>query len=134
MTAKRERQAQFINLRQWDRSVETYTAEFTRLSRFAPQMVADEADKADRFQQGLHWNVLEKLVSRQLRTYEEVLTAALSVESSLIRRNKNRGQNKQCKKPFQQGGNQKGNQQAKRPNQNQNRREQSTMFVITAIR
>ena len=33
---------QFIKLQQWNRSVDEYVAEFLRLSRFAPYMVADE--------------------------------------------------------------------------------------------
>ena len=42
-----------MNLRQWDRTIDAYAAEFVRLSRFAPMLVADEEDKANHFRQGL---------------------------------------------------------------------------------
>jgi len=63
--------------------------------------VADEADKADRFQQGLQWDIQEKVITHQFKTYDEVLTAALFAESFFERRNKNRGYNKSGKRPFQ---------------------------------
>ncbi|MBZ2164420.1 retrotransposon gag family protein, partial [Alteromonas stellipolaris] len=34
--AQREMREQFMKLKQWDRTVDQYAAEFTRLSRFAP--------------------------------------------------------------------------------------------------
>ena len=40
-TAKREMEERFCQLRQHDLSVDAYVAEFVRLSRFAPSMVAD---------------------------------------------------------------------------------------------
>lgn len=103
-TAKREMQSQFINLKQRDKNVESYAAEFLRLSRFAPQMVADEADRADRFQQGLQWEIQEKLVTHQFNTYDQVLTAARYAESFMERRNKSRGQNKTMKRQLPQAG------------------------------
>ena len=56
-TAKREMKQRFIHLKQYDRSVDAYAAEFLRLSRFSPSMVADEEDRANRFQQGLRWEI-----------------------------------------------------------------------------
>ena len=80
-------QSQFMNLKQMDKSVEAYAAEFLRLSRFSPQMVADEADRADRFQQGLQWEIQDKLVTHQFNTYDQVLTATRYAESFIERRN-----------------------------------------------
>jgi hypothetical protein len=120
-TAKKDLQHQFMNLKQMDRSVEAYAAEFIRLSRFAPKMVEDEVDRAERFQQGLQWDLQVQIASQPLVTYDQVLTAARRVEHVMDRRNKIRGQNKSGKRPFQQvgkgTGNQKGTPQAKRPNQ-----------------
>ena len=48
--AQKEMEEQFIKLQQWNRSVDEYAAEFLRLSRFAPYMVADEEKRASRFQ------------------------------------------------------------------------------------
>ena len=44
-TARRKMEQQFINLRQRSRSIDEYAAEFLRLSRFAPYMVAEEEDR-----------------------------------------------------------------------------------------
>ena len=48
-TAKREMEQRFVHLRQYDRTVDAYAAEFLRLSRFTPSMVKDEEDRANRF-------------------------------------------------------------------------------------
>ena len=48
-TARREMEQQFINLRQGSRMADEYASEFLRLSRFAPYMVANEEDRANRF-------------------------------------------------------------------------------------
>jgi len=48
-TARREIEKQFINLRQGSQTVNEYTTEFLRLSRFAPYMVAEDEDRANRF-------------------------------------------------------------------------------------
>ena len=41
-TAQKEMEDQFIRLQQRDQTVDEYAAEFLRLSRFAPYMVANE--------------------------------------------------------------------------------------------
>ena len=51
--AKKEMEDQFMKLQQWNKTVDEYATEFLRLSRFAPKLVAEEADRAERFQQGL---------------------------------------------------------------------------------
>ncbi|TYK08405.1 gag protease polyprotein [Cucumis melo var. makuwa] len=48
--AKRQK---FLNLQQDNRTVEQYDAEFNMLSRFAPEMVATEAIRTDKFVRGL---------------------------------------------------------------------------------
>ena len=101
-TARREMQNQFMHLKQRDRSVEVYAAEFLRLSRFAPKMVEDEADRADRFQQGLQWDIQVQIASQSLQTYDQVLTAARRVEHVIDRRNRSKGHNKNGKRQFPQ--------------------------------
>jgi hypothetical protein len=44
-TAKREMEERFCQLRQHDLTVDAYAAEFARLSRFAPSMVAEESSQ-----------------------------------------------------------------------------------------
>jgi hypothetical protein len=57
-------------------TVDLYAAEFIKLSRFAPYMIATEENKAKRFQQGLTLELQERIISFHFKTYEEVLKAA----------------------------------------------------------
>jgi hypothetical protein len=134
-TAKREMQSQFMNLKQRDKSVEAYAAEFLRLSRFAPKLVEDEADRADRFQQGLQWDIQVQIASQSLVTYEQVLTAARRVEHVLERMNRSKGQNKNGKKQLPQGNDgsagakrQKNGTPTNNQNHNQNQNPQRQMY------
>ncbi|KAA0025388.1 gag protease polyprotein [Cucumis melo var. makuwa] len=52
--AKRQ---EFLNLEQVDRTVEQYDAKFDMLSRFAPEMIATEATRADKFVRGLRLDI-----------------------------------------------------------------------------
>ena len=70
----------FYQLRQHDLSVDAYAAEFARLSRFAPSMVADEEDRAYRFQQGLRIGLQRMIVSSMMTTYAQVLDVAHRAE------------------------------------------------------
>ena len=100
-TAQRDMEEQFIRLQQRNRSVDEYAAEFLRLSRFAPYMVADEEKRASRFQQGLKMDVQMYLIPQQLKTYSQVLSIAREVERGLEKKNENQVQNKSVKRPFQ---------------------------------
>ncbi|KAA0043226.1 ty3-gypsy retrotransposon protein [Cucumis melo var. makuwa] len=52
--AKRQ---EFLNLEQNDRTVEQYDADFDMLSRFAPEMIATEGARADKFVRGLRLDI-----------------------------------------------------------------------------
>ena len=97
-------------------TMDTYAAEFVKLSRFAPMLVADEEDKANHFRQGLKPEIRKFLASQQLDTYHQVLIASRRVELELG--NDNRTQQKQGKRPFNPVG-QGQNQPAKRHFQQQ---------------
>ena len=56
--------------------MDEYAAKFLRLSRFTPYMVAEEENRASRFQQGLKMDIQMLLISQQLKTYSQVLTIA----------------------------------------------------------
>ena len=92
-TAKQEMGEKFLRLKQWDKTVDQYAAEFQRLSRFAPNMVREEIDRASRLQQGLRIIVKKHLASHQLDTYDQVLTASRRVERVENEENQN-GQQK----------------------------------------
>ncbi|KAA0036184.1 gag-protease polyprotein [Cucumis melo var. makuwa] len=48
---------EFLNLEQGYMTVEQYDAEFDMLSRFAPEMIATEAARADKFVRGLRLDI-----------------------------------------------------------------------------
>ncbi|KAA0045974.1 gag protease polyprotein [Cucumis melo var. makuwa] len=51
------KQQEFLNLEQGNRTVEQYDAEFDMLSRFAPEMIATEAARADKFVRDLRLDI-----------------------------------------------------------------------------
>jgi len=55
--AKKEMKEQFIRLQQWNQFVDEYAAKFLRLGRFTPYMVAEEENRASRFQQGIKMDI-----------------------------------------------------------------------------
>ena len=85
----------------WNKSVDEYAAKFLRLSRFAPKLVAEEADRADRFQQGLKMELQVQLASHELDTYSQVLTRAHNLERTVGKQERIQTQRSQ-KRPFQQ--------------------------------
>ena len=52
-SVRRQKEREFIKLEQGNMTVSQYEAEFARLERFAPTLVADEDSKAWRFEEGL---------------------------------------------------------------------------------
>ena len=101
-TAKREMEERFCQLRQQDLTVDAYAAEFARLSRFAPSMVAEEEDRAHRFQQGLRIELQRMMVSTALVTYADVLDAAHRAERVEARDDSSVRSAGQGKRPFAQ--------------------------------
>ena len=56
--------------------MDDYAAEFTRLSHFAPWHIADDRDRACRFEQWLSLEVQKQLITSSFTTYDEILNAA----------------------------------------------------------
>ncbi|KAA0060279.1 pol protein [Cucumis melo var. makuwa] len=79
--AKRQ---EFLNLEQGDMTVEQYDAEFDMLSRFAPEMIATEAARADKFVRGLRLDI-QGLV-RAFRPATHANALRLAVDLSLQER------------------------------------------------
>ena len=63
-------------LKQGDRTVDDYHAEFEALSRFAPLLVADERKKVRRFQKGLKLTIRNRLVPLGLTKFSQALASA----------------------------------------------------------
>ncbi|KAJ6791026.1 Uncharacterized protein M6B38_246915 [Iris pallida] len=73
---------QFQNLQQGSMTVEEYAAEFGRLSRYAEYMVSDPVIRAERFREGLAWDI-KILIPSFYATYVEVYAEARKVEREL---------------------------------------------------
>ncbi|KAL0546671.1 hypothetical protein IC582_016583 [Cucumis melo] len=74
--AKRQ---EFLNLEQGDMTVEQYDAEFDMLSRFAPEMIATEAARADKFVRGLRLDIQGLVRAFRLATHADALRLAVDL-------------------------------------------------------
>ena len=84
-TVKVQMARQFMNLIQGSLSVDAYATEFSRLSRFAPNLVATEDDKARKFEDGLNFDLQHHVVSHHYPTFTEVVDAARKHEQITLR-------------------------------------------------
>ncbi|KAL5789905.1 hypothetical protein ACOSQ2_004793 [Xanthoceras sorbifolium] len=71
---------EFINLRQRQLTVIEYKREFIRLSKYAREMVATEADRCRRFEDGLNDYIRLQITALQLEDFPRLVSAALNVE------------------------------------------------------
>ncbi|KAL0551618.1 hypothetical protein IC582_010707 [Cucumis melo] len=74
--AKRQ---EFLNLEQGDMTVEQYDAEFDMLSRFAPEMIATEAARADKFVRGLILDIQGLVRAFRPATHADALRLAVDL-------------------------------------------------------
>ncbi|XP_020271796.1 uncharacterized protein LOC109846967 [Asparagus officinalis] len=80
-SARDELLRKFVELKQGDRSVDEYEAEFSSLSRYAPHLVTDPTIRRHQFQKGLDKYIRLALAGRALATHDAVLDAAREIES-----------------------------------------------------
>ena len=71
---------EFVRLEQGNLIVAQYEAKFTKLSRFAPQLIATEEEKTIKFQDGLKPYLKNKISILKLSVYSEVVDRALIAE------------------------------------------------------
>ncbi|KAL0549546.1 hypothetical protein IC582_014031 [Cucumis melo] len=74
--AKRQ---EFLNQEQGDMTVEQYDAEFDMLSRFAPEMIATEAARADKFVRGLRLDIQGLVRAFRPATHADALRLAVDL-------------------------------------------------------
>ncbi|KAL0556632.1 hypothetical protein IC582_005146 [Cucumis melo] len=74
--AKRQ---EFLNLEQGDMTVEQYDAEFDMLSRFAPDMIATEAARADKFVRGIRLDIQGLVRAFRPATHADALRLAVDL-------------------------------------------------------
>ncbi|XP_020243329.1 uncharacterized protein LOC109821560 [Asparagus officinalis] len=86
-------------------TVKEYEAKFTQLLRFAPHLIAEESDKAKKFQRGLRGNIRGKLVALRIRNYAELVETAFEIEKDLLEYQEIRNKKQSLvKRPRTEGG------------------------------
>ncbi|XP_028125622.1 uncharacterized protein LOC114322501 [Camellia sinensis] len=74
----------FETLRQGNRTVVEYEAQFAELARFAPHMVYTDYKKARKFEGGLRTAILDQINVLKLPTYVNVLERAVIAEGNVV--------------------------------------------------
>ncbi|XP_042374983.1 uncharacterized protein LOC121969128 [Zingiber officinale] len=86
---------EFLNLKQGDRSVMEYNAEFCRLAEFFPHLVAQDYDRMQQFTQGLAAYIRLRMSGFPGSSYREVLDRPLFIEMTQQQVNQEKGHDKQ---------------------------------------
>ncbi|CAA0818842.1 Unknown protein, partial [Striga hermonthica] len=81
-----EMERQFLALQQGTRTVDEYEREFTRLAAFVPDLVRTEAQRAQRFIDGLFPAVRHNIVGHGTQTYARAVSIAQEVDASIRRK------------------------------------------------
>ncbi|KAJ6837479.1 uncharacterized protein M6B38_121040 [Iris pallida] len=97
--AREELENEFESLEQGNLSIDEYTAEFFRLSRFADALTPEA--KAKKFRKGLSHEIRIAIATSQATTYERILKVAQAVEKKMKHKKKRDrdaygGGNNQC--------------------------------------
>ena len=71
---------EFRNLRQGGRTVGQYVEEFSKLARYAPDDVATDAAKQEKFLEGLNDELSMQLMVATFNNYQELVDRALMIE------------------------------------------------------
>ena len=71
---------EFHNLKQRQMSVTEYQREFTRLSKYAPEILVSEDEKCRRFEDGLNDHIRAHVIEFFHKDFSKIVTCALNVE------------------------------------------------------
>ncbi|XP_071928149.1 uncharacterized protein [Coffea arabica] len=77
-----KREDDFIKLKQGLLSVAEYEERFTKLSKFAPELVVTERKRISRFIQGLNIEIQQSLAAAHITTFTDALDKAQRVENA----------------------------------------------------
>ncbi|XP_073057156.1 uncharacterized protein [Primulina eburnea] len=104
---RKDRGAEFANLKQGNLNIEDYVAKFLNLLRFSPHVASDEEAKADHFINGLNPDIFTLVNTRMPNTFAEALDRAKGAETGIIRQRgfqySQRPQQPQFRQQFRQG-------------------------------
>ncbi|XP_020270924.1 uncharacterized protein LOC109846109 [Asparagus officinalis] len=73
---------ELMELQQDDMTVEEYEAKFNELSRYAPELVVEEFDKIEMFENGLRPEIHQKVIVVMSKTFEEAVERAKRAEKA----------------------------------------------------
>ena len=79
-----KKEDEFIRLRQRIQTVAEYESQFTRLSKFTPELIVTEQRRVWRFIQGLNVKIQKDLAVAQINTFSEAVEKALRVENARL--------------------------------------------------
>ena len=102
-SVRRQKESEFIQLRQGNMIVAKYEIKFTQLSRFSSYLISTEERKAFRFQDDLSPFFKDELSLHKLETYSVVVESALLTERSAKELQKYREQHKRGRLDYPQG-------------------------------
>ena len=71
---------EFRNLRQGGRTVGQYVDDFSKLARYAPDDVATDASKKEKFLEGLNDELCMQMMVANFNNYQELVDRALMLE------------------------------------------------------
>ena len=102
---------EFHNLKQRQLSVTEYVREFTRLSKYAPEMLVSEEEKCRKFEDGLSDHIRAHVIGFCYDDFSKITTCALNVERVKKEENERKDRRQGKKNPGQSSAHQ---QQSKR--------------------
>nr|XP_027122087.1 uncharacterized protein LOC113739038 [Coffea arabica] len=79
-----KKENEFIRLRQGTQSVAEYESQFTRLSKFAPELILTEQSRARRFLQGLNVEIQKGLAVTQITTFSDAVEKVLRSKNARL--------------------------------------------------
>ena len=83
---RRQKENEFLYLKQGRMSVAEYAEKFMELSRFAPHLVATEQARKERFEENLNFHLLERIGASDATTFLEVYNKAANMERFIQRK------------------------------------------------
>ncbi|XP_020683951.2 uncharacterized protein LOC110100682, partial [Dendrobium catenatum] len=82
-SARQAMQESFVNLKQGSKTVIQYEAEFTALSRYAPQLISTSEEKCYRFLKGLRDSLRQPLIPLRIKEFSELVESARLLENDM---------------------------------------------------
>ena len=99
-------QQEFHNLKQRQLSVTEYMREFTRLSKYAPEMLVSEDEKCRKFEDDLNDHIRAHVIGFYHFDFSKIMTCALNVERVKKEENERKDRRHGKKNPSQSSAHQ----------------------------